>query len=48
MHMCNENSNIKGRSLNVMKVIFHTIKELLIKEKICSLWEQILGANSFL
>ena len=43
--MRNKNSNIQGRSLNVIKVIFHTIqcKELLIKERIRSLLEQILS-----
>ena len=25
-HMRNENSNIQGRSLNVIKVIFHSIR----------------------
>ena len=67
----NKNSNIQGRSPNVVKVIFHTIKnsiwlkpdlatatgwhnkhrlcfnqvdkELLLKERISSLWEQILS-----
>ena len=36
-HVRNRNSNIQGRSPNVVKVIFH--KELLLKEE---------GANSFL
>ena len=25
-HLCNKNSNIKGRSLDVVKVIFYTIR----------------------
>ena len=25
-HMCNENSNVEGRSPNVVKVIFHSIR----------------------
>ena len=47
--MRNKNSNIQGRLLIVIKVIFHTIrncpyyKELLIKERIRSIWEQILS-----
>ena len=41
MHVGNKNRNIQGRSPNVVKVIFHTKKELLLKERICSLWEQI-------
>ena len=40
-HERNKNSNIQGRSPNVIKVIFH--KELLLKERIRSLWEQILS-----
>ena len=41
--MRNKNSNIKWRSLDVLKVIFPIHKELLIKEKIRSLWEQIIS-----
>ena len=41
-HVCNKNSNIQGRSLNVIKSDFPYYKELLIKERIRSLWEQIL------
>ena len=43
MEVRNKNSNIQGRSLIVIKVIFHTMKELLIKELIRFLWEQILS-----
>ena len=38
----NKNSNIQGRSLNVISD-FPYYKELLIKERIRSLWEQILS-----
>ena len=41
--MRNKNSNIQGRSANVVKVTFSYFKELLIKERIRSLWEQILS-----
>ena len=37
----NENSNIQGMSLYVAKSDFPYYKELLIKERIRSLWEQI-------
>ena len=37
MHIHNKNSNIQGSSPNV---VYH--KELLLNERICSLWEQIL------
>ena len=40
--MLNENSNFQWRSLNVISD-FPYYKELLIKERICSLWEQILS-----
>ena len=30
-HVCNNNSNIQGRSLNVMKVILHTIRNCSLK-----------------
>ena len=42
-HMRNKNSNIQGRSPNVVKVIFH--KELLLKERISTLWEHILSCK---
>ena len=42
-HVRNKNSNIQGRSLNVIKVSFPYYKELLIKVRIRSLWEQILS-----
>ena len=43
-HVRNKNSKIQGRSLNVIKVIFHTIRKCsVIKERIRSLWEQILS-----
>ena len=42
-HMRNKNSNIQGRSLNVIKRDFPFYKELLIKESIRSPWEQILS-----
>ena len=42
-HVPYKNSNIQGRSLNVIKVIFSYYKELLIKERICSQREQILS-----
>ena len=42
LYVHNKNSNIHGRSLNVVKVIF-----LLKKERICSFWEQILEKFSF-
>ena len=38
-HVRNENSNIQGRSLYVIND-FPYYKELLIKERNCSLWEQ--------
>ena len=41
-HVYNKNSNIQGRSLNVVSD-FPYSKELLIKERIGSLWEQILS-----
>ena len=41
--MLNKNSNIQGRSPDVVKVIFSYFKELLIKERIRSLCEQILS-----
>ena len=37
--MYNINSNIQGRSLNVIKSDFPNYKELLTKERIRSLWE---------
>ena len=38
-HVRNKISNNQGRTLNGIKVVFHTIyKELLIKEIIRSLW----------
>ena len=43
--MRNKNSNTQGSSPNVVKVNFHTLKELLLKERIRSLWEQILVFN---
>ena len=43
MHMRNKNSNIQGRSSHVVKEIFPYHKELLLKERICSIWEQILS-----
>ena len=39
MHVCNKNSNIQGRSPNVVKVIFHTIRNCSgskLKERISS------------
>ena len=42
MHVRNENSNFQWRSLNVISD-FPYYKELLIKERICFLWEQILS-----
>ena len=44
--MRNKNSNIQGRSLNVVNVIFSYHEELLFKERICSRWEQILTFKS--
>ena len=41
-HVRNKNSIIQGRPLNAIKLTFHT-KKLLIKERICSLWEQNLS-----
>ena len=41
-HVRNKNSNVQGRSLTVIKVIFHT-KEMLINERIRYLWKQILS-----
>ena len=31
--MRNKNSNIQGRSLNVIKVIFHTIRNCLLRKE---------------
>ena len=53
MLMRNKNSNIQGRSTNVVKVIFHTIRNCSLKERIRSLSgknslperEQILSFN---
>ena len=43
-HMHNKNSNIQGRSHNVVKVIWMSYyKELLLKDRIRFLWEQILS-----
>ena len=42
-HVCNKNSNTQGSSPNVVEVIFQTFKELLLKERIRSLWERILS-----
>ena len=41
-HVRNENSNIQRRSPNVIKVIYHTIRNSLLKKRNRSLWEQIL------
>ena len=41
-HVRNKNSNIQGRSLNLISV-FPYYKELLIRERIRFLWEQILS-----
>ena len=43
MHMRNKNSNTQGSSSNVGKSDFPYLKELLLKERICSLWNQILS-----
>ena len=44
MHVRNKKSNIQGRSLNMIKKSdFPYYKELLIMERILSLWEQILS-----
>ena len=40
--MCNKNSNTQGSSTNVVSD-FPYLKELLLKERICTLWEQILS-----
>ena len=37
--MRNKNSKIQGRSLYVVKVVFHTIRELLLKARIRPFWE---------
>ena len=42
-HVRNKDSNIQGRLLNVLCVIFPYYKELLLKERICSIWEQSLS-----
>ena len=42
-NMRNENSNIQGGSPNEVNVIFHTIRNCSFKERIRSLWEQILS-----
>ena len=44
-HVHNKNSNIQGRSPNVVSD-FPYHKELLLKEEILSLWEQILSFKS--
>ena len=47
----NKNSNMQVMSLNVIKSEFSYYKELLIKERIGSLWERILsfkGSSHFL
>ena len=41
MHVCNKNSNIQRRS-PIVESDFPYHKELLLKERIRSLWEQIL------
>ena len=41
--MRSKNSNIQGRSLNVIKRDFPYYKELLIKERIRYLWEEVLS-----
>ena len=41
-HVRNKNSNIQGRSLNLISDCLY-YKELLIRERIRSLWEQILS-----
>ena len=46
VHLRNKNSNIQGRSSNVVKSDFPYDKELFLKERICSLWEQILSLKS--
>ena len=43
MHVRNKKSNIQGRSLIMRKSDFPYYKELLIMERILSLWEQILS-----
>ena len=42
-YLRNKNSNIQGSSPNVVIVFFSYYEELLIKERIRSLWEQILS-----
>ena len=42
MHVRNKNSNIQGRSPYVVSY-FPYHKKLLLKARICSLWEQILS-----
>ena len=41
-HVSYKNSNIKGRSLNLINMIFHTIRNCSQSERIRSLWERIL------
>ena len=41
-HMRNKNSNTQGSSPNVVSDVPY-LKELLLEERICSLWEQILS-----
>ena len=45
-HVRNRNNNIQWRSPNVVESDFPYNKELLLKERICSLWEQILSFNT--
>ena len=42
-HVRNKTSRILGRSPNVVKVSFRTIRNCSLKERIRSLWEQILS-----
>ena len=42
-HVRNKNSNAQGSSPHVVEVIFPYLKELLLKKRIRSLWEQILS-----
>ena len=42
MYVCNKNCNTQGSSPNVLKLIF-VPKELLLKERIHSHWDQILS-----
>ena len=42
-HVRNKNSNTQGSLPNVLKVNFPYLQELLLKERIRPLWEQILS-----